>query len=159
VEVHCLRDLTRGGLASVLVQIAETAGIAIDVREEAIVVRDDVRSACELLGLGPLHVANEGCFAAFVAAKEAGRAVKILRQYGGSAKPQRSGQWLRGRPVRSPVAACWARPAPLTCSRTTSNLLVRICGETERAVTIPETEAINSLCSAQNSLGVHTIRR
>jgi hydrogenase expression/formation protein HypE len=98
VEVHCLRDLTRGGLASVLVQIAETAGIAIDVREEAIVVRDDVRSACELLGLGPLHVANEGCFAAFVAAKEAGRAVKILRQYGGSREAATIGAVAKGAP-------------------------------------------------------------
>jgi hydrogenase expression/formation protein HypE len=59
VELHCLRDLTRGGLASALVEIAETSGLAIRLEEQAIPVRDDVRSACELLGLDPLHVANE----------------------------------------------------------------------------------------------------
>ena len=98
VELHCLRDLTRGGLGSALVEIAEMAGIAIDVREEAIVVRDDVRSACEVLGLDPLHVANEGCFAAFVAAKDAGRAVKILRQCRGSREAATIGAVIKGPP-------------------------------------------------------------
>jgi hydrogenase expression/formation protein HypE len=81
VELHCLRDLTRGGLASALVEIAETAGVAIKLEEQEISVRDDVRSACELLGLDPLHVANEGRFAAFVAARDAERAVGILRRH------------------------------------------------------------------------------
>jgi hydrogenase expression/formation protein HypE len=53
VELHCLRDLTRGGLASALVEIAEAAGLAIGLKEEAVPVRDDVRSACEVLGLDP----------------------------------------------------------------------------------------------------------
>jgi hydrogenase expression/formation protein HypE len=79
VELHCLRDLTRGGLASALVEIAETAGVAINVEEQAVPVRDDVRSACELLGLDPLHVANEGRFVAFVAPSDVERALAILR--------------------------------------------------------------------------------
>jgi len=81
IELHCLRDLTRGGLASALVEIAETAGVAVDLEEQAIPVRDDIRSACELLGLDPLHVANEGRFAAFVAAKDAKRAVEALSRH------------------------------------------------------------------------------
>ena len=78
VAVHCLRDLTRGGLASGLVEIAETAGLAVAIEEEAVQVREDVGSACELLGLDPFHVANEGRFVAFVPAADADRAVAIL---------------------------------------------------------------------------------
>lgn len=81
VEVRCLRDLTRGGLASGLVEIAETAGVAIEIRETAIPVREDVQSACELLGFDPLHVANEGRFVAIVAPEDANRTVDLLRQH------------------------------------------------------------------------------
>lgn len=81
VEVRCLRDLTRGGLASSLVEIAETAGVAIETRETTIPVREEVQSACELLGLDPLHVANEGRFVAIVAPGDADRAVDVLRQH------------------------------------------------------------------------------
>lgn len=79
IELHCLRDLTRGGLASALVEIAETAGRSIAIEETAIPVRPDVGAACELLGLDPLHVANEGRFIAIVARGDAGRALEILR--------------------------------------------------------------------------------
>jgi hydrogenase expression/formation protein HypE len=81
VAVRCLRDLTRGGLASGLVEIAETAGLAIATDEGAIAVRDDVAAACEILGLDPFHVANEGRFVAFVAAEDAERACEILRRH------------------------------------------------------------------------------
>ena len=79
--VSCLRDLTRGGLASALVEIAETAGIEIALEERAIPVRDEVRAVCELLGLDPIYVANEGRFVAFVAAADAGRALDALRAH------------------------------------------------------------------------------
>jgi hydrogenase expression/formation protein HypE len=79
VEVHCLRDLTRGGLASAAVEIAEAAGVHIALAESAIPLREDVAAACELLGLDPLHVANEGRFIAFVAAHDADRATALLR--------------------------------------------------------------------------------
>ena len=68
IDVHCLRDLTRGGLASGLVEIAETAGLSIAIEEARVAVRADVASACELLGLDPFQVANEGRFIAFVPA-------------------------------------------------------------------------------------------
>jgi len=79
IAVHCLRDLTRGGLASALVEIAETAWLAIALDEQSIPVGAEVTAACELLGLDPLHVANEGRFVAFVAPDDADRAVGLLR--------------------------------------------------------------------------------
>ena len=79
IGVHCLRDLTRGGLASGLVEIAETAGLAIATDERLVPVRDDVAAACEILGLDPFHVANEGRFVAFVAASDREKAIEILR--------------------------------------------------------------------------------
>ncbi|HTY87966.1 MAG TPA: hydrogenase expression/formation protein HypE [Candidatus Acidoferrum sp.] len=81
VEIHCLRDLTRGGLASALNEIAGAAGVKIAIEQKAVPVREDVHAACEMLGLDPLHVACEGRFAAFVAAKEADRALAILRRH------------------------------------------------------------------------------
>ncbi len=85
IEIHCLRDLTRGGLASALNEIAETAGVKIAIEEKSVPVREDVHAACEMLGLDPLHVANEGRFIAFVAAKDSARALEILRRHGVSA--------------------------------------------------------------------------
>ncbi len=79
IEVHCLRDLTRGGLASTLVEIAQASGWHIHVDEKSIPVREDVRGACEILGLDPMYVANEGRFTAFVAPKDAERALALLR--------------------------------------------------------------------------------
>jgi hydrogenase expression/formation protein HypE len=81
VAVHCLRDLTRGGLASALNEIATAGGCGISIDERAIPVREDVRGACELLGFDPLYVANEGRFVAFVPADQAARALDVLRRH------------------------------------------------------------------------------
>ncbi|HXE43498.1 MAG TPA: AIR synthase-related protein, partial [Candidatus Baltobacteraceae bacterium] len=81
IEIHCLRDLTRGGLASALNEIAEAAKVKIAVEEKLIPVREDVRAACEMLGLNPLNVANEGRFVAFIAKKDCERALKIFRRH------------------------------------------------------------------------------
>jgi len=78
IEIHCLRDLTRGGLASALNEIAEAAKVRILIEEKLIPVREDVHAACEMLGLDPLHVACEGRFAAFVTAKDAERALALM---------------------------------------------------------------------------------
>jgi hydrogenase expression/formation protein HypE len=80
IEIHCLRDLTRGGLASALTEIAQHARLGIHIKETAIAVCEPVRSACELLGLDPLYVANEGRFVAFMPQNEAERALAILRK-------------------------------------------------------------------------------
>lgn len=81
VDVHCLRDLTRGGLASALVEIAEASSLHVHVDERAIPAREDVRGACEILGLDPMYVANEGRFVAFVAPEAADQALDILRTH------------------------------------------------------------------------------
>jgi hydrogenase expression/formation protein HypE len=78
VEIHCLRDLTRGGLASALNEIAEAAGVSIEIDERCVPIRDDVRGACELLGFDPLYVANEGRFVAFVAEPDRDRALEVM---------------------------------------------------------------------------------
>jgi hydrogenase expression/formation protein HypE len=81
IEIHCLRDLTRGGLASTLNEIAESAGVTIAIDESLIAVREDVQGACEILGLDPLYVANEGRFAAFIAPSDGERALAIMRDH------------------------------------------------------------------------------
>ncbi len=81
VAVHCLRDLTRGGLAAALNEIAATAGVHLRVDEAAIPVCEAVRGACEILGLDPLYVANEGRLAAWVAPEDADRALALLRAH------------------------------------------------------------------------------
>ncbi len=79
IEVHCLRDLTRGGLSSALNEIASVVRLRIAVEEVRIPVSDVVRGACELLGLDPLYVANEGRFVAFVPERDVERALEFLR--------------------------------------------------------------------------------
>jgi hydrogenase expression/formation protein HypE len=79
VEVHCLRDLTRGGLSSALNEIAVDAGVGIEIDEARVAIADGVAAACELLGLDPLYVANEGRFVAFVPQRETARALAALR--------------------------------------------------------------------------------
>lgn len=81
VEIHCLRDLTRGGLASALVEIATASRQHLCLEEDRIPVREDVRGACEILGLDPLYIANEGRFAAFVKAEHAEKALAVMRQH------------------------------------------------------------------------------
>jgi hydrogenase expression/formation protein HypE len=81
IEVHCMRDLTRGGLASALNEVAGAAGVGIEVDEGRIPVREEVRAVCEVLGLDPLHVACEGRFVAFVARACAERALALARSH------------------------------------------------------------------------------
>lgn len=81
VHVHCLRDLTRGGLASALNELALATQLAIHLESAAIAVPPEVQAACELLGLDPLYVANEGRFVAFVPPAAAAAAIACLRQY------------------------------------------------------------------------------
>jgi hydrogenase expression/formation protein HypE len=77
--VRWMRDPTRGGVATSLNELARDCGLGIALFEEKIPVRDTVRGACELLGLDPLHIANEGQFLAIVAAEQAEAALRALR--------------------------------------------------------------------------------
>jgi hydrogenase expression/formation protein HypE len=81
VDVHCLRDLTRGGLASALIEIAETSRLQFEIQEAAIPVQEDVQGACEILGFDPLYVANEGRFISFIPANDAERALQLMRAH------------------------------------------------------------------------------
>ncbi len=80
IELHCLRDLTRGGLASALVEIARAVGVDLHIDEAAVPVSTAVAAACELLGFDPLHVACEGRLVAFVPAAQAQLACQALRR-------------------------------------------------------------------------------
>jgi hydrogenase expression/formation protein HypE len=79
--LHCLRDPTRGGLATTLNELAARSGVGIEIEETAVPVRPAVRGACELLGLDPLFVANEGKLVAIVAPGAADQALATLRSH------------------------------------------------------------------------------
>ncbi|GAB4537333.1 MAG: hydrogenase expression/formation protein HypE [Pleurocapsa sp.] len=81
IEIHCLRDVTRGGLASVLNEIATAAQVGIEIDENLIPLREDVQGACEILGFDPLYVANEGRFVAFIPQKHCDRALAIINSH------------------------------------------------------------------------------
>ena len=83
-EVHVLRDPTRGGLATTLNEIAEQSEVIIELNEQSIPVKPQVRAACEMLGFDPLYVASEGKLVAFVKAEDAGKilAAMKLARYG-----------------------------------------------------------------------------
>lgn len=86
VPVHCLRDLTRGGLASALNEIALAAHQPFQLSSASIPVESAVEGACELLGLDPLYSANEGRFVVFVPEAAAEKALACLRQHNDSAQ-------------------------------------------------------------------------
>lgn len=78
LEIHCLRDLTRGGLATALVELAESSGLSIGIDAASIPVPETVKGACEILGLDPLYVANEGRFVCILPEAQADKALQIL---------------------------------------------------------------------------------
>lgn len=123
--VHSLRDLTRGGLAAALVELAEQSGVGIELDESRLLVRPEVASICELLGLDPLHVANEGKLVALVAPEAAEAALAAMRaqRYGSEAR-------LAGRVVAAHPGRVVLR-TPLGTSRLVDRLvgeqLPRIC--------------------------------
>ena len=80
-EVRCMRDPTRGGLASTLNEIAAQSGVGITIEETAVPVRDGVRGVCELLGLDPLYVANEGKMIAIVPPGAANAVLDAMRAH------------------------------------------------------------------------------
>jgi hydrogenase expression/formation protein HypE len=80
-EIHCLRDATRGGVATVLNEIAGRSGVGMLLDETVIPVRETVRGACEILGLDPLYVANEGKLVAVVAADKAEAVLAAMRAH------------------------------------------------------------------------------
>jgi hydrogenase expression/formation protein HypE len=92
LEIHCLRDCTRGGCATNLIEIAQQTHVDLEIEEARVPVVPAVQGACELLGLDPLYVANEGRFVCFVPEAQAERAIEVLRGHAVSAGAVRVGR-------------------------------------------------------------------
>jgi hydrogenase expression/formation protein HypE len=80
-EIRCLRDPTRGGLSSALNELAAASAVGVKLTEAAIPIRREVRAACEMLGLDPLYVANEGKLIAIVPAADAEKVLGVMRDH------------------------------------------------------------------------------
>lgn len=81
IDLHCARDLTRGGLGGALLELAEQCGQDFRVQETSVPVSETVKAACELLGFDPLFIANEGCCALFLPESQVADALAILREF------------------------------------------------------------------------------
>jgi hydrogenase expression/formation protein HypE len=86
-DIHCLRDPTRGGLATTLNELAKQSGVSIRIEEEKLPIREEVQAACELLGFDPLYVANEGKLVAIVSAGDVDKVLQVMKgnRYGKNA--------------------------------------------------------------------------
>ena len=98
--LHCMRDPTRGGIASTLNELAAQSGAAFVMDEDAIPVRSEVRSACEMLGLDPLYVANEGKLVAIVDSSHAANLLEIMRAHPLGRDSADIGEVIDGKPGR-----------------------------------------------------------
>jgi hydrogenase expression/formation protein HypE len=124
VEVHALRDPTRGGAAQSLLEIAEAARVRIVLDEQRIRVKPPVVMACELLGIDPLHVANEGKFLALVPGADVGAALEALRGHKLGGDATTIGEVEEGDPGLEIVTAVGSRRA---IRMPQGEILPRIC--------------------------------
>lgn len=124
-DVHTLRDPTRGGVAATLLEIAARSDVGIELQEETIPVREDVRGACEILGFDPLYVANEGKVVAFVPAGGAEATLRAMRAHALGRGAVRVGTVTEGNPglvvVRTGIGGSRILEKPY------GELLPRIC--------------------------------
>jgi hydrogenase expression/formation protein HypE len=100
--IRWMRDPTRGGLATSLNELARDCGLSVELNEEEIPMRDEVRGACELLGLDPLHIANEGQFVAIVSPEFADIALNAIQLTEGGDEARIIGQ-IRKEPANTVV--------------------------------------------------------
>jgi hydrogenase expression/formation protein HypE len=124
-DTHVLRDPTRGGLASALNEIAGISGVGVEIDEASIPVEDAVRGACEILGLDPLHVANEGVCVAFVPPGQAHAALAAMRDRPEGRQAVAIGEATANRPGR--VAARTLVGALRVVDMLVGEQLPRIC--------------------------------
>jgi len=124
-NIHCLRDPTRGGLATTLNELATKSRVSIRIEEEKVPVREEVLAACEMLGFDPLHVANEGKLVAIVPAEDADKVLKAVREnhYGKGAAI--IGEVGAERPGRVVMKTCLG--ASRIIDMLVGDLLPRIC--------------------------------
>jgi hydrogenase expression/formation protein HypE len=123
--IHCLRDLTRGGLAAALNELASSSNAGVELEEASIPVRPAVRAACEMLGFDPMHVANEGKLVCFVPAAEAEAVLAAMRAHPLGAEASRIGAVVAGHPGQ--VVARTTIGASRMVDLPAGELLPRIC--------------------------------
>jgi len=124
-NIHCLRDPTRGGLATTLNELARQSKVGIRIDEEKIPVREEVLAACEMLGLDPLYVANEGRLIAIVADEDADRVLEAMRRVRYGEDAVTIGEIGAGHPGR--VAMKTRLGASRIVDMLVGDLLPRIC--------------------------------
>ena len=124
-EIHAMRDPTRGGLAATLVEIASRQKLGIEVDEKSIPIRDTVRGACEILGLDPLLVANEGKLVAFVPDRDSEAVLAAMRRHPLGSNAARIGRVTDEHPglvlLRTPIGGARVLDLPF------GEVLPRIC--------------------------------
>jgi hydrogenase expression/formation protein HypE len=124
IEVHVLRDPTRGGVAEALNEIATQSGVEIEIEESRVPIVPGVRSACDLLGLDPLQIANEGCALVLVPREQADNALQSMRstpQGGGACRIGTVGEGRARVVARTPLGGRRLIDPP------SGELLPRIC--------------------------------
>jgi hydrogenase expression/formation protein HypE len=98
VDIHMLRDPTRGGVGATLNEIAAAAGVGVSMVDRDVPITDDVRAACGFLGLDPLYVANEGLLVAFVGRSDVDKALEVMRANPSAAAAQVIGEVVADHP-------------------------------------------------------------
>ena len=124
-HTRAMRDATRGGLATALSELARASGVGMLIQEEAIPVLEPVRAACELLGLDPLYVANEGAFIAITPPEEGAAALAALRSHSLGQGAVKLGRVTEPRP--GVVVMATALGSQRVVTPLTGDLLPRIC--------------------------------
>ena len=124
-NIHCLRDPTRGGLATSLNELAKQSKVSIRIEEEKIPVREEVMAACEMLGLDPLYVANEGKLVAIVPAEDADKVLTAMRENNYGKRAAIIGEVRAENPGRVVMKTCLG--ASRIIDMLVGDLLPRIC--------------------------------
>lgn len=127
-EIRCMRDPTRGGLAAVLTEIARSSGTEIYIDDTSIPVNKKVNAVCEILGIDPLYMANEGKAVIFCSPQESQKILTILQEFPVTAESARIGS------VKKPPAGLKSR------------VVLKTVTGGERIVTLPLTEQLPRIC-------------
>jgi hydrogenase expression/formation protein HypE len=128
IELHTLRDPTRGGVAEALNEIATQSGVEIEIDDTLIPMEQGVKSACELLGYDPLHIANEGCALVVLPEGQAKRALTILNAHPYGKRAALIGKVNEGSPTtRGRVTARTVLGSRRLVDPPSGDLLPRIC--------------------------------
>jgi hydrogenase expression/formation protein HypE len=108
VDIHCLRDLTRGGLAAALNELAEASQLGVLISEEQIPIDPEVNSCCEILGLDPLALANEGRFICILPESQVAKALDVMSRYQDRYCADSIGHFVRESPGYVRLRSAWA---------------------------------------------------